>query len=599
MAASGTLSQSLPWLARIIAQQCKVSVRFDPRASAAYTTSRGEIVLPALPGNDPQTTALTLGYLVHEAAHARFTDFEVRKGASAHQEGLHQVIEDLRVERAIQVVLPGASGYLYATWSLLYQEGKVQRPGDQPAADPYSDLWAWLLSFCRWQSLGLEEAGEDMAKGKAHMVHHVGQELTEECESIFDACTLCSNTLDTYERADDLLRLLGLLPRDRDDDAQPAAANEDLTTFSDAYPDIEPGAEAEAEAAADPFGGGDDAAPGVGDLLQSTRSSGQASGVPSESTGRGETELGLQAAQVLAVHEDPMSEGARELMVLLRTKAQQGAFDEGKSLRLQVGASVSERVRKASPGDGAALYGRAKASTVALRARLHHLLQTLTESKVEVGRRGRPLVTELWRLRTGNANVFELEEDGPELDTAVTLLLDVSGSMKGTTGSRSSPIELVKLAAMAVTHALDGVRGLECAVYAFPGEQGSTLQVSRVKGFHQHARQASSAIAGLFAEGGTPLAEALYAVGPEVAASRKELKVLILISDGDPNDVPSAREALASAECQGIEVLGLGVQHDLSHLIRRCEQIDSAEQLAPALFKLFSQRQAEFLRKAA
>ena len=82
----------------MIAQQCKVEVRFDPKASTAYITAQREIVLPAVPANDPKATALTLGFLVHEAAHARFTDFEVGKGAPPAQDKLHQIIEDLRLE---------------------------------------------------------------------------------------------------------------------------------------------------------------------------------------------------------------------------------------------------------------------------------------------------------------------------------------------------------------------------------------------------------------------------------------------------------------------------------------------------------------------
>lgn len=134
MQGQATQSRALPWLARMIAQQCKVEVRFDPKASTAYITPQRVIVLPAVPANDPKATALTLGFLVHEAAHARFTDFDVGQDAPQAQEALHQMIEDLRIERLIQSVLPGAANYLIDAWDLLYQEGKVARPGDAPGA---------------------------------------------------------------------------------------------------------------------------------------------------------------------------------------------------------------------------------------------------------------------------------------------------------------------------------------------------------------------------------------------------------------------------------------------------------------------------------
>lgn len=583
MARHATQSRALPWLARMIAQQCKVQVRFDPKASTAYTTAQREIVLPAVPANDPKATALTLGLLVHEAAHARFTDFEVGKGALPAQEALHQVIEDLRIERAIQIVMPGAAGYLAEAWEMVYQEGKVQRPGDVPAASAFTDLASWLLAFCRWQALGLQAGAADMPKGRAHVVHHIGEELTRACEDVFDACTLCSCTMDTYDRAGDLLRLLGVFPKDdegsEDQDSTVAEGNQGAGPCDGAQ------ALAMGTAAAEPESGIalDPADLDCMDLSGSDQEDLQAC-------------LAKQAAEEFA---DPMGDVAKDLLRLVLAQAQRDANAKGASLRLQVGASIGERTRLSNPGDGAALFAKARAATTALRARMHHLLQTLTESKVEVGRRGRPLVTQLWRLRTGNPNVFEDEEDGIAVDTAVLLLLDVSGSMQGKNADKTGPIELAKLAAMAVVHALDGVQGVECAAYAFPGERGNSLCVSRVKGFQQRAQQASAAIAGLVADGGTPLAAAVYAVGPEIAASRRALKVLVVVSDGDPDDREAAKAAIQSAEAEGVEVMGLGIKQDLSHLIRNSERVDSAEQLAPALFKLLSQRQADFLLQAA
>lgn len=567
----------------MIAQQCKVEVRFDPKASTAYITAQRVIVLPAVPANDPKATALTLGFLVHEAAHARFTDFEVGQDAPPAQDALHRMIEDFRIERLIQGVLPGAATYLTVAWELLYQDGKVQRPGDAPGASAFTDLATWLLAFCRCQALGLDAAAEDLAKGRANVVHHIGEELTRACEDVFDACTLCSSTLDTCDRAGDLLRLLGAFPKDEED--QPG--QDSLNGGSEPGEGPAASAPAQADGLGDPATGvGGEADDADEQLLADLFGSGQAM----------QAYLADEAARELS---DPMDDGARELLNLVLVQSQQDAAACGQTLRLQVGASIAERSKQSRPGDGAALFARARAATTALRARMQHLLQTLTESKVEVGRRGRPLVTQLWRLRTGNANVFEDEEDGPAVDTAVTLLLDVSSSMQGRPRDEHRPIELTKLAAMAVVHALEGVHGVESAAYAFPGEHGNSLGVSRVKSFHQRAQQASSAIAGLVAEGGTPLAQALYAVGPEIAASRRALKVLVVVSDGDPDDREAAKAAIRSAEAAGVEVMGLGIKQDLSHLIRKSEKVDSPEQLAPALFKLLSQRQAQFLRQAA
>jgi cobaltochelatase CobT len=567
VAGQSNSSNALPWLARMIAQQCAVDVRFDPKASTAYITAQRQIVLPALPADDPNSTALTLGYLVHEAAHARFTDFGAGKGAPPLQEAFHQVIEDLRIEKAIQAVLPGAAGYLAGAWELVYADGKVMRPGDQARDAAFEDLWAWLMAFCRWNALGLAPAAGDLPKGRAAVLHHLGDERTKACEEVFEASLLCNSTTDTYDRAADLLRILRMERSEEespesDDDVEAAGGESDETDA------------------------GDD-------------SSGGASEQPDDASCSAQEPESLEEVVLPPEMVNPMEMSAQELLARLLVKAREEARAEGKVAVFHVAASAEDRVEKLQPGDGPALYARARQATTALRARLQHLLRTLTESKVEVSRRGRPQVTQLWRLRTGNPYVFEDEQEGPVINTALTLLLDVSSSMRGRGGELNSKIELTKLTAMAVLHALEGVDGFATAAYAFPGEGGNGLKVSKVKGFGDRVQRVSSAIAGLTADGGTPLAAAVYAVGPEIAATPKALKILVVVSDGEPDDVEAAKKALHDARAAGVEVIGVGIKQDLSHLVPTSQVINEPTELAPALFKILSERQAQFLRQAA
>jgi cobalamin biosynthesis protein CobT len=67
-------------------------------------------------------------------------------------------------------------------------------------------------------------------------------------------------------------------------------------------------------------------------------------------------------------------------------------------------------------------------------------------------------------------------------------------------------------------------------------------------------------------------------------ARREERKVLLTLTDGDPDDWKSAADIIAKAGAAGIELIGVGIQQDVSRLFPVAIRIWSVGDLKRDLF---------------
>jgi hypothetical protein len=88
------------------------------------------------------------------------------------------------------------------------------------------------------------------------------------------------------------------------------------------------------------------------------------------------------------------------------------------------------------------------------------------------------------------------------------------------------------------------------------------------------------------ATGFTPLAEALVWATGELSRRREARRRVLVITDGEPDDESAVNRMRARLEGAGIELLGLGIQHDVSHLFAPAARVDTLAALPRALFHL-------------
>ena len=177
-----------------------------------------------------------------------------------------------------------------------------------------------------------------------------------------------------------------------------------------------------------------------------------------------------------------------------------------------------------------------------------------------------------------NPRMFQKADEVPGIDTAIHILLDRSGSM-------SKEIELACQACYALASALVTVNGVNLAVTAFPsdcsGDTGST-----VFPLLRHGERLADRF-DLGVEGMTPLAESLWWVTKELIKQKEQRKVILIISDGLPDDPQATSQTLTSIRELGIEVAGIAIDSwHLANLINAQENIKNITELAPAMFRI-------------
>jgi len=207
----------------------------------------------------------------------------------------------------------------------------------------------------------------------------------------------------------------------------------------------------------------------------------------------------------------------------------------------------------------------------------------LTRSKV--GRHGRLDSRQLHRLSVADARVFKRSGHKVGISTAVHILLDCSGSMR-------RRIKLTTQVCHAVATALDGIDGINVGVTAFPAgspvdggnenNTGPTVCPILKHGERMHDNFAVNAT------GGTPLGEAFWWVLQQMLPLAEFRKIILILSDGDPDSFKVALDAIEEGRRFGVEIYGLGILSEaITKLLpNHSRAINDLCELAPAMFDM-------------
>lgn len=165
-------------------------------------------------------------------------------------------------------------------------------------------------------------------------------------------------------------------------------------------------------------------------------------------------------------------------------------------------------------------------------------------------------------LRTGGAMPLRLYRSNRarRRDTAVLVLVDVSGSTDGWIAGDRRIIDVEREALLPLSIALDG-SGDAHAILAFSGEGPQRVVVRTVKRFDErHGDEVARRIAGLEPENYTRAGAAIRHASRLLAEQPARHRLLLLLSDGKPNDqdhyegrygVEDMRQAVQEARLAG------------------------------------------------
>lgn len=268
----------------------------------------------------------------------------------------------------------------------------------------------------------------------------------------------------------------------------------------------------------------------------------------------GETDLGEMMKELL--------EAAAEEAVQDEYKAE-GHFPVTTPCTVEVGANTGR--------NELALVAEASQK---LRIRLAAKLQADARTKrnhVDKGQRldGRML----HRLFTNDSRVFLRKEKKRDFSTAVQILLDRSGSMSG------DKIEIARQATLAVALGLGQIPRVKTAACAFPS-------ILILKQWEERVQQAANRFP-VDVCGSTPMAEAMLWGAANLASRREERKLMIVITDGAPDNAQGVKTMMRKLTQNNVECIGVGIGHEaVKHLFPQWVVINSVDELALALFNV-------------
>lgn len=569
-----------PLLASVLGDKYGVEIRIGGQDAR---TDGNVIYLPAIPSDlDTETLENAKGYVDHESAHIRNTDFALVGEANMDNvtKWLFNAIEDWRVENRLSEIFPGCRDNFRRLIRRIFVENVKEGAGNENPA--LSILGYVLLAVRSWDVPEINPRLQDRRQTIAS--HTKG--LPDELDKILEAVRAnCPDTQAAVDYAHKLAECIRQWPFDygSNDNADKSEDKSKLDNecreksnpdYSEDF-DSAPGQGDDPSSNGHSVDGSEDNASGsnidTNSGNQTTKTTGrlQDSSAPYDSGVGGKIpQLQEQVANLFAASMDELPQNMGEIL------AGKLEFEnEENEIKGVVVASVGERIASPLPAEEIANAMRCCNS---MRHRLCGLLQAQTLRQTGIGRKGKLHTGSLYRIATGNSRIFRQTSLQTGIDTAVHILLDCSSSMSG------SAITIARDACYAVAKTLENIPRVNPAVTVFP----AYLKDDSVHPLVAHGQRVGNNF-GFSASGDTPLGPAVWWVMQRMVKLKEERKIILIITDGVPNKIKAAEDAIGQCLKLGFEVYGIGIQCEcVKHFLSQCSIIYQLDELAPAMFEM-------------
>ncbi len=236
----------------------------------------------------------------------------------------------------------------------------------------------------------------------------------------------------------------------------------------------------------------------------------------------------------------------------------------------------------------------------ALTNSLSFQLRSLLESKKSVhrGRRDTGLrisQSSLARVAIGDVRVFQKNSRVTGTNTVVYIVMDVSTSMDDNTiaNVRSSPtkIQVARESVLALSLALDTISDVKVGVMAYPQQYFNSSKDTNEQYMvdlvevGESVQLRSKAIMSIQASGSTPTAEAVLYARSKMDTVAAERRVVLVITDGEPDDENRLVEVLSEVGVD-TDIIGIGIgTNSVQKTFKNHVVINSAQDLTNVAFR--------------
>lgn len=567
---------SLPILAAAFGRSRGITVSIG--GSRAWVDGT-RIQLPDLPIDcDEELEAKAMGFLFHETGHMEFTDPLVKLDCdSALELSLYRAIEDVRMEAARNATYPGSPAALAKMVGYIAAEGWFGTAETIVNEPPHQTLSFGILVKLRADYLG-QPLGDLRDLRWQRVRDLIGDAGMVKLEVLLDRMDEMDTTADGLMLVKAIATLLQSIADEPEEEQKTDSSDDEA-------PPEDGGDEGEGSA------GNGDSRPASDDDGGSAHGGSPDGGKdPSDSSGPsagGDTDGNTQPEAGGDQPSAPDREAIRQALAVPSDSDEAGpSTDIGEAVAQSLSSTANEATAKAgnltasskqslvtrprvSGGEGQEVAG----SSRALRTRLTAVMDAKARTRVTHRRTGTRIDSgKLHRLFTGNTRVFVRKDHVRKVNTAVQVLLDRSSSM-----GKDGRMVLARKAALASAMGIGQIHGCKVAVAAFPGTEV-------LKDFDEQ----TAGVSGRFVigdTGTTPMGSAMLAVAPGLAARREERKLLIVVTDGGPDDPERVRHLINLYEASGVEVVGVGIQTNAgSGLFPSWTVVNALEELSTSLF---------------
>ncbi|HDY7681944.1 TPA: VWA domain-containing protein [Vibrio vulnificus] len=513
------LKNALPIVAAAYGEKFGVKVLIQ--GQDAFTDGE-RIVIPTANPDDPHYQQIAWGYLAHEAAHIRHTNFDMVQKASSKpiRKALLNIIEDVRIENELAKDYPGTRRSILQVIEYMVDTQQMCVP-EQP--EPASNLQAWLLFRLRCHFLGQKA------------LTPLYQAIDERVRQLFPAAAMSRlsamlTVVPSLASTGEVLKLVDAIVAMLEEESRPPQDESDADSGNDigqdASNDSNNSSDSQTpEAASSAMG--DVAETGDSDNSEQADNLRQAL---EASAAQFEPDTFAQVAEVLS----EQAEGHQGVTPLSLPQAEQAMLGDEAILTL----SASESAQ--------------------IRARLKGMVQSSQDNRNHAKRHGLRVATHrLAASQAGESRLFIQRQPRIAPNAAVHLLVDISGSMGKPIGEGNRKyFHVANEAALALAMALEGIPGVVPAVSYFPGIHQEVSIALLPKQSVRHR----AACFDQKPRGCTPMAQAMWFAANSLLAQKQKRKLMIVLTDGDPDDWAATHDIVDRCRRSGFELLGIGIQ---------------------------------------
>ncbi|EOW9308310.1 VWA domain-containing protein [Vibrio cholerae] len=543
------LKNALPIVAAAYGEKFGVKVLIQ--GQDAFTDGE-RIVIPTANPDDPHYQQIAWGYLAHEAAHIRHTNFDMVQKASSKpiRKALLNIIEDVRIENELAKDYPGTRRSISQVIEYMVDTQQMCVPEQ---LEPASNLQAWLLFRLRCHFLGQKA------------LTPLYQTVDERVRQLFPAAAMSRlsamlTAVPSLASTGEVLKLVDAIVAMLEEESRPPQDESDADSGNDIGQDASNDSnnssdsqtpETHSSATGDAAETGDSDNSAQADNLRQALEA---------SAAQFEPDTFAQVAEVLS----EQAEGHQGVTPLSLPQAEQAMLGDEAILTL----SASESAQ--------------------IRARLRGMVQSSQDNRNHAKRHGLRVATHrLAASQAGESRLFIQRQPRIAPNAAVHLLVDISGSMGKPIGEGNRKyFHVANEAALALAMALEGIPGVVPAVSYFPGIHQEVSIALLPKQSVRHR----AACFDQKPRGCTPMAQAMWFAANSLLAQKQKRKLMIVLTDGDPDDWAATHDIVDRCRRSGFELLGIGIQtRSVERFFPQSIVINDVKDLKRELFEVTQQ----------